>query len=51
MNLSEAWDCEVTREDARAEILKHDASFTDFLAEIGDKPFYVGEEVLAWLGY
>ena len=44
---------EVTQEEARREIERHDidGTFADFLKEVGDKPTYLGAEVLNWLGY
>jgi hypothetical protein len=43
---------EVTREEARREIAKHDCEgFEQFLRDVGDKPTYAGREVLDWLGY
>jgi hypothetical protein len=43
----------VTRAEAEAEIAKHDCDggFPAFLAEVGDRPEYQGNEVLDWLGY
>ena len=51
--LWEAFDLEVTRAEAIAEIERHDVEggSTAFLAEVGDKPEYIGAEVLEWLGY
>ncbi len=51
MTLEEAWDAEVTRNDARREIEAHGLSFYDFTNEVGDRDIYVGQEVLTWLGY
>ena len=53
MNYDEAVEAEVTREQARAEIAKHDADggFEQFLVDVGDRASYSGAEVLAWLGY
>ncbi len=49
----DAWDLEVTRQEAIDEIERHDVEggVAAFLAEVGDKPEYMGEEVLGWLGY
>lgn len=49
----EACDAEVTREEARQEIAKHDVDggFEAFLRDVGDKETYSGQEVLDWLGY
>lgn len=51
MNYDEAHDATVSRACARREILKHGADWQEFLTEVGDKPEYVGAEVLDWLGY
>lgn len=49
----EACEAEVTREEARLEIAKHDVDggFALFLKEVGDRETYTGREVLDWLGY
>lgn len=49
----EACEAEVTREEARREIAKHDVDggFDLFLREVGDREMYSGQEVLDWLGY
>ncbi|UAJ12963.1 hypothetical protein [Polymorphobacter megasporae] len=49
----EAWDVEISRAEAIAEIDKHDVEggSAAFLAEVGDKQDYRGAEVLEWLGY
>ena len=49
----EACDAEVTREEARLEIAKHDVDggFESFVQEVGDRETYTGQEVLDWLGY
>lgn len=52
MDYDTAMEEEVTREEARLEIERHDCEgFDAFLAEVGDKPTYQGSEVLNWLGY
>lgn len=53
MTYHDALDAEITREEARLEIAKHDApgGFQLFLQEAGDKDEYLGHEVLDWLGY
>lgn len=53
MNYEEACESTVTREEARAEIAKHDidGGFDLFLREVGDRAEYQGSEVLGWLGY
>jgi hypothetical protein len=47
----EAVDMIVTQKEARAEVKRHGGDWEDFVADVGDKPTYTGEEVLAWLGY
>ena len=49
----EACEAEVTREEARLEIAKHDVDggFALFLQEVGDRETYYGQEILDWLGY
>ena len=47
----EAREAIVTQMEARREIERHSLFFSDFLAEVGDKPSYSGAEVLNWLGY
>ena len=51
MNFDDAWQATITRAQARKEIKLHDARFSEFLAEVGDKATYTGAEVLGWLGY
>lgn len=53
MTYEDACEEEVTREEARLEIDKHDVDggFAQFLADVGDRPTYLGHEVLDWLGY
>ena len=53
MVYEEAVEATVTREEARREIARHDidGTFNDFLAEVGDRAEYRGQEVLDWLGY
>jgi hypothetical protein len=50
-NYEDAAEATVTRAQAKREILKHDCSWEEFIAEVGDKAFYRGSEVLDWLGY
>lgn len=49
----EAWDLEVSRHEALAEVDRHEVEGgrEAFLAEVGDRPKYMGAEVLEWLGY
>jgi hypothetical protein len=54
MTYEEAIQATVTREEANAEIEKHDSSdatWIDFLNVCGDKEEYSGKDVLAFLGY
>jgi tRNA1(Val) A37 N6-methylase TrmN6 len=53
MDYEDACEATVTREEARREIARHniDGTFEDFLAEVGDRAEYSGDEVLGWLGY
>ena len=56
MDFDEAMEVEVTREEARREIVKHgeytpEITFEAFAAEYGDHEEYEGGEVLSWLGY
>lgn len=51
-NYEDAAEATVTKAEAVAEIKRHDgASVAEFFAEVGEKDFYKGEEVLGWLGY
>lgn len=49
----DACEAEVTREEARLEVARHDVDggFELFLQEVGDRETYSGQEVLDWLGY
>ena len=51
MNYSEAMKVQVTRAEAKREIEQHNLNFYDFVLDYGLKEFYVGSEVLNWLGY
>lgn len=42
---------DITPAEVKAELKKHDASWDDFVKDVGNKPKYTGEEVLGWLGY
>lgn len=42
---------DLTPQEVRQELKKHDASWEDFLRDVGNKPKYTGQEVLDWLGY
>ena len=56
MNLEEAMEVTVTKEEARQEIAKHgkytpEITFEAFVEEYGDHETYCGGDVLGWLGY
>ena len=51
MTLAEAWEVEVTREEAVREIKRHGLEPQEFFAEVGDREVYEGGEVLGWIGY
>jgi hypothetical protein len=51
MSYEEAMEAEVTKEEARREILRHGHDAEDFFREVGDRATYAGSEVLGWLGY
>lgn len=63
VSYDEACELEVTPQQAKAEIDRHGADTTDragkrhqtgweaFVADVGQKPRYLGQEVLDWLGY
>jgi hypothetical protein len=51
MTYEEAMQEEVSREEARREILRHGHDPEDFFREVGDRLQYPGAEVLEWLGY
>ena len=42
---------EVTRAQAKREIEKHGLDFYDFVRDYGSKQYYIGSDVLDWLGY
>jgi hypothetical protein len=42
---------DITPQEAKKEIEKHDAEWADFERDVGKKPQYTGEEILTWLGY
>jgi hypothetical protein len=51
MTLEEAYETEVSREEAIREIRKHGLNPADFFAYAGERETYEGSEVLGWLGY
>ncbi len=53
MDYETACEAEVSRDEARQEIERHDVDggFAAFLADCGDHQAYQGAVVLDWLGY
>ena len=52
ISYDEAMDADdITPAEAKREIRKHGADWDEFIAEVGEKPVYTGEEILNWLGY
>jgi hypothetical protein len=51
MTFEEALEIEVSHYEAELEIRRHDADPALFFAEVGDREWYTGAEVLEWLGY
>jgi hypothetical protein len=51
MTYIDALIANISRDEARREILLHGASWAEFTEEFGDREEYIGEEVLAFLGY
>ena len=53
MNISEdtARAMTVSRKTAVREVEDHQLNPADFFADVGDKDWYEGSEVLDWLGY
>ncbi|WP_406853342.1 hypothetical protein WEU32_06815 [Brevundimonas sp. BH3] len=51
MSYEQACEYITDRIGARHEIEMHNADWSLFLEEVGDKAEYVGSEVLDWLGY
>jgi hypothetical protein len=41
----------VMRDEAIAEVTRHNADVSEFLADNGDRAEYNARDVLAWLGY
>lgn len=41
----------ITKERAQKEIAKHNASWLEFVTDMGDNASYDAQAVLAWLGY
>lgn len=50
-SLDDAYETGLTAEQAKRVVLKHGASWSDFIADIGEKELFSGKEVLDWLGY
>lgn len=51
MSFEEAMLAEVTREEARREVLRHGLNPEDFFRDVGNRSLYLGSDVLTWLGY
>lgn len=52
MTLDEAMCGEqVSYKEARHEVIKHNASWLEFIQENGSREFYTSNDVLSWLGY
>ena len=51
MDLREAKEAIVSRQEARLELEAHGAPFHEFTQERGDKQEYYGYEILNFLGY
>ena len=51
MSYDDAVEAEVSREEARREVAKHHGDWNEFVRDVGDRPKYLGKEVLDWLGY
>ena len=47
----DACEATVTRGEAESEILRHGASFIDFVDDCGAREEYSGKTVLDWVGY
>lgn len=50
-NYEDACAHELTRAEALHEVRSHHCNEAEFLADVGDKATYTGQEVLDWLGY
>ena len=51
MSFQHAMIAEVTKDAAEREIRRHHLDPADFFAEVGERLWYTGAEVLIWLGY
>lgn len=51
MEYYDACEAEVTLEQARHEVEKHNLPWDEFVKEIGEYDTYRGRDVLDWLGY
>lgn len=51
MEYNEAVGATVSQAQARAEVKRHSCEWSEFVADVGDKAQYSGQEVLDWLGY
>ncbi len=50
-SIDEAYETALTTEQAKRVVLRHGLSWSDFIADTGEKELFSGEEVLNWLGY
>ena len=51
MDYEQAIKYKVSKKEAKEEIELHFLDFNDFLNDAGNKKYYIGSEVLKWLGY
>lgn len=51
MDYETALDARIPRALAQREIEMHDARWSDFVDAAGEKEYYLGNEILDWLGY
>jgi hypothetical protein len=51
MNYEDALDATISQAIARQEIEGHDSLWADFVTDHGERPTYLGAEILNWLGY
>lgn len=51
MTYDEAVEVELTPAEARREVKRHGHEWEAFVAEVGTRDAYQGQEVLDWLGY
>jgi hypothetical protein len=51
MNYETAMYAKISQAEARQEIEEHDCLWADFVTDHGDRPTYLGAEILHWLNY